>query len=452
MLEIRGYMPEVNSSEKINEKIVLNSFQSGFKQIKDFKVGIEFERLPVSSKDFKMIDYSKENGIYDLLRAFGKLDGWDYITDDYNIIGLKKGGDRITLEPGCQFELSLMPEKNIIDLKNKIDCFNKKISPVLKKYEINFLEYGISPLSTYKHINIIPKKRYHIMANYLWGILSDVMMRETAGIQACYDFSSEEDAIRKFRIANIISPFMTAMFANSPIRGGVDTGYKTFRGLSWLNTDSERCPFMSRKLFEHKSDYGFKDYIQEVMKTPMIFIMRDEKPIEILGKIDFEQFIQHGFESYTATMDDFQLHANLYFPEVRLRNFIEIRNHDCVNHGMQYSILALYKGLLYNKTSIEDVEKLMSEFSYNNLIELRYSVPKNALASRIKKYKATDIAKEILQISQKALRENGEDEEQFLEPILELTPYGLSPADVILGNWNGHWNKDVSKLVKYLNN
>lgn len=445
-------MLEANASEKVNEKSVLNSFQSCLRQDKDFKVGIEFERLPVSSKDFKMVGYSRENGIYDLLRSFGRLDGWEYITDDYNIIGLKKGDDRITLEPGCQLELSLQPEKNIIDLKNKIDYFNKKINPVLKKYEIDLLEYGISPVSTYKHIKIIPKKRYHIMAEYLWGILSDVMMRETAGIQACYDFSSEEDAIRKFRIANIISPFMTAMFANSPIRGGVDTGYKTFRGLSWLNTDSERCSFMSKKLFDQKSDYGFKDYIQEVMKTPMIFIMRNEKPVEILGKIDFEQFIKRGFEGYTATMEDFELHANLYFPEVRLRNFIEIRNHDCANHGMQYSILAIYKGLLYNRTALADVEKLMSEFSYNNLIELRYSVPKNALDTKIKKYKATDIAKEILKISQKALIENGEGEEQFLEPILELTPFGLSPADVILSNWNGHWNKDVSKLVKYLNN
>ena len=31
------------------------------------------------------------------------------------------------------------------------------------------------------------------MANYLWGILSDVMMRETAGIQVGIDYKSEED-------------------------------------------------------------------------------------------------------------------------------------------------------------------------------------------------------------------------------------------------------------------
>jgi glutamate--cysteine ligase len=443
---------KVTGEERVNFESILTAFEKGCKHAGEEKIGIELERLTVSSKDFKTVDYSCENGVYDLLRNFGKSDGWDYIIDDYNIIGLKKDEDIITLEPGCQFELSIKPEKNIADIKSKIDSINKKINPILNKYGINLLEYGISPVSTYKHINLIPKKRYHIMAEYLWGILSDVMMKETAGIQACYDFTSEEDAIKKFRIANIISPFLTAMFANSPIRGGADTGYKTFRGLSWLNTDNDRCGFMSKKLFEKKSDYSFKDYIQEVMKTPMIFIIRNEKPVKILGKINFEQFIDKGFEGYTATLEDFNLHANLYFPEVRLRNFIEIRNHDCTNHGMQYSILAIYKGLLYNKTALKNTESLMSKFSYNEIKEFRYNVPKNALDSKVGKYQTKDIANEILKIAQTALKENGENEEKFLEPILELTPYGLSPADVILSNWNGSWNKDISKLIKYLSN
>ena len=454
----RGYMLKVKDEFEddieiqLELKDILAVYERGCKGGATKKVGIEFERLPISTVDLKMVDYASENGVYDLLRTFAKLDNWEYITDDYNIVGLAKGGDRITLEPGCQLELSLKPEENIADIKTKIDNFNKKINPILRKYDINLLEYGISPVSTYKNIKMIPKKRYHIMADYLWGILSDVMMRETAGIQACYDFASEEDAMRKFRVANKLSPFMTAMFANSPIRGGVDTGYKTFRGLSWLNTDTERCGFISKKLFDAKSDYCFKDYVKDVMKTPMIFIVRDENPVQILGKINFEEFMQSGFEGYNATLDDFQLHSNLCFPEVRLRDFIEIRNHDCANHGMQYAILAIYKGLLYNNDALGQVEDLMSQFSYNDLMELRYSVPKNALDTKIKKISAKDIAVEILKIAQNSLRENGKDEHKFLEPILDLTPYGLSPADVILSHWNGGWNKDVNKLVKYLSN
>ena len=284
------------------------------------------------------------------------------------------------------------------------------------------------------------------MAKYLWGILSDVMMRETAGIQACFDFESEEDAIKKFRIANKLVPFMTAIFANSPIRGGVETGYKSFRALSWLNTDNDRCGFVG----QIDDNFSFEDYIDYVLQTPMIFINRDGKTIDINGKINFEEFMEKGFEGFEATVEDFELQANLYFPEVRLRNFVEIRNHDCVNKGFQYAMLAIYKGILYNRDARRETEELFKDFSYRDFAELRYNVPKNALNSKIKNYTAADIAKEILYIAEKALIEENNGEENYLDSLKELTMYGVTPADIIIRNWNGNWNKDIKKLINYV--
>ena len=284
------------------------------------------------------------------------------------------------------------------------------------------------------------------MARYLWGILSDVMMRETAGIQCCIDFESEEDAMRKFKLANKLSPFMTAMFANSPIRGSVDTGYKSFRALSWLNTDNDRCGFCG-KISE---EFSFEDYIDCVLKTPMIFIQREGLAFEINGNITFEEFMKNGYRDFDADIEDFKLHANLYFPEVRMRNFIEIRNQDCVGKDMIYSVLAIYKGILYNNSAMDEVEELLSEFCYNDFSELRYNVPKSALNAKIKRSSVLDIAKELLYIAEKSLIEMDTNEEVFLDPIKELIEDGICPADILIKNWNGIWNKDVTKLVKYL--
>lgn len=436
----------LQTKEKLEKTDILKLFTSGFKTEKDLNVGIEYERLPIYSETAKAVPYEGDFGVCNFLRSFAKSENWDYITDDYNIIGLKQGHDTITLEPGCQTELSIKPEKNIDDLKNKIDSLNKKLKPVLEKFNIKLIEYGVSPLSTHKNINLIPKKRYKIMAQYLWGILSDVMMRETAGIQGTFDFQDEEDAMRKFKTANKLVPFVTAMFANSPIRGGVETGYKTFRALSWLNTDNDRCGFCGKMA----DDFSFEKYVDNVLKSPIIFINRNGMPIEIKGKINFEEFLQKGFGDFDAELEDFELHANLYFPEVRLRNFIEIRNHDCVGKNMIYSVLAIYKGILYNNSAMDEVEELMANFTYNDFAELRYNVPKNALSAKIGTAAAGEIAKEILYIAEKSLIEMNTREEKFLEPIKELTLEGLCPADVILRNWNGLWNKDVRKLVKYL--
>jgi glutamate--cysteine ligase len=433
---------------KITEKFGLENikeiYTSGCKPVSEHKLGIEYERLALRT-DGKTADYYSEFGVCNFLREFAKEDNWDYITDDCNIIGLKQGHDVIMLEPGSQVELSLEPQAKISDVEKKINSLDQKMAPLLEKFGFKLPGYGVSPVSTYKDIDLIPKRRYYIMAKYLWGILSDVMMRETAGIQVCVDFSDEADMVRKFNIANKLSPFMTAMFANSPIRGGVDTGYKSFRALSWLNTDNDRCGFAGGL----EEDFSFERYIDCVLKSPLIYIERENLPVEINGKVNFSDFIASGYEGFEPVLKDYLLHANLYFPEVRLRNFIEIRNHDCVSRGLQYSILAIYKGILYNKSALDEIEKLLCVFDYADFARLRYDVPQDALNSRIKNHCAGDIAKEILRIAEKALLENNEGEEKYLEPIKELTLQNLCPADIILRDRHGSGNWNIKKLIEY---
>ncbi len=199
-------------------------------------------------------------------------------------------------------------------------------------------------------------------------------------------------------------------------------------------------------------NYTFEDYIDEILDVPMIYIVRNGKNVFLEGKINFRQFSESGYEGYNATMEDFKLHENLCFPDVRLRNFIEIRNHDCSNQGIQYSILALYKSILYNNNAKQYIKKMLSQFNYKEIQEFRYNVPRTALATKIGKYYAADIAKEIISISNKSLKELKNGEDKYLSIIQAFVQKGVSPADIILKNWNGSWNKNILKLIKYLNN
>ena len=389
------------------------------------KIGMEYERIPVYKSTGEVVPYESEFGICEMLREFAKSDNWDYILDGGEIIGLKKLHDTITLEPGCQFELSLEPQNSVRGIKNKINSIDTSLKPILEKFEIKLLNVGVSPKTTYKNIKLIPKKRYHIMANYLWGILSDVMMRETAGIQVGIDYESEEDSMRKFRLANVMMPFVTAMYANSQIRGGVDTGYKSFRALAWLNTDNERCGFGT----DFSRDLGFDDYINLLLKTPMIFINRENMPVAINGRMTFGEFMENGYEGFIPTMEDWKLHSNLYFPEIRLRNFIEIRNHDCVGGGLEYSIPALYKGIMYSKRAMEDAESIMDKFTVNEIKELRYQVAKSAIHSKIGKAPILNTCKELAEIAFYALKTDGDSEEEFLLPLIEMLKQGKCPCE-----------------------
>jgi len=390
------------------------------------KIGMEYERIPVHKSNDEVVSYYGEYGMCELLREIAKEDNWDYILDDTNIIGLKKLHNTITLEPGCQFELSLEPQDTIFGLKNKIEEIDKNIKPLLDKFGIKLINKGVSPKTTYRDIDLLPKQRYAIMANYLWGILSDVMMRETAGIQVGIDYKSEEDAIKKFNLANLMMPFVTAMFANSKIRGGVDTGYKSFRALAWLNTDNERCGFATK----FTDGMSFRDYVNRLLDTPMIFINRENRTVSLNGRMTFKQFMDKGYEGFKANIEDWKLHTNLYFPEVRLRNFIEIRNHDCVGGGLEYSIPALYKGIMYNSSAIDEVQHLLGKYFYKEINELRYNVAKYGIHSKIRGMKIKDICKKLVNIAHHSLKTQGNNEEEFLEPITELLDKNKMPADL----------------------
>ena len=410
--------------EKLSYEDILKEYQKGYKHTET--IGMEYERLPIDKSTNEAASYYGLFGVCELLKEFAEIDNWDYLLDNNEIIGLKKLHDTITLEPGAQIEYSIEPQKTVTDLKNKIESIDSALNILLDKYGIKLINYGVSPISTYKKIKLIPKRRYKYMADYLWGILSDVMMRETAGIQVGVDYSSEEDAMNKLRIASIISPFMTAMFANSSIRGGVDTGYKSFRALAWLNTDNERCGFPTDLTREN----DFTNYINNVIESPMIFITRNNKIINIDGKITFKQFLKYGYQGYQAEIEDYKLHANLYFPDVRLRQFIEIRNHDCVGNGLEYSIPAIYKGIMYNKDAMEEIDYLLKNISPRDIEEFRYHVPRLALDTKIKNILAKDIAAEILNIAYQSLDCKNDNDSEYILPIMELTKQGLTPGDI----------------------
>lgn len=414
----------IHCKEKLSLSNLTDLFYQGCKE--EELLGLEYERLPINKTDQSTISYYGELGVCSALQELAKIDNWDYILDNTEIIGLKKLHDTITLEPGSQIELSLEPQKTIKDFQIKINNINQTIRQIFDKYNIELFNYGVYPKTTYKNIKIIPKKRYKLMANYLWGILSDVMMRETAGIQVGIDYKNEQDAMRKFNLANKISPFTTAMYANSNIRGGVDTGYKSFRALAWLNTDNERCGFATK----FKENMQFEDYVKTVLNVPVIYIVRNNQYINMNGSINFKQFINNGYEGYDATIEDFKLHANLFFPEIRLRNFIEIRNHDCVDEKYMYSLLALYKGIFYNSDALIATEELLKQFSYNDIAEFRYNVPRLALKTKVKKHCVNDITKEILQIANDSLKQKKDNDIEFLETIIELNSQGLCPVDL----------------------
>lgn len=392
------------------------------------RVGVESEKLLVYKKNLKAVKYED---VVKILNCFDESK-WERIYEQDNLVGLKSNIGMITLEPGSQIELSLLPYENLDDIRNRLLGFYSELASYADENGFMVLDSGIQPVSTYNEIKIIPKKRYEYMTKYLpsAGIEPFVMMRETAGIQANFDYKSEEDAIRKLRLALKMSPIVSALYSNSPVRNSKLTGFKSFRANSWLNVDEQRCGYVSKNLFDKNYNFTFKDYVEVLLDVPMIFIQR--AGTYFASNQTFREFMRNGYMGIQAQMQDWQNHISLYFPDVRLKSYIEIRNHDAQNALMTLSVPAFWKGIMYNENAMSEIEQILEKYNYEDFMNLRKDAPVEGIFASIGKFKVIDLVKEFFDISYESLRENKKNEENYLEPVYGFLSLRRMPADNLI--------------------
>ena len=446
----------INNEEHLitHESQLTEIFFSGCKTrdiIAQKRVGLEFEKLPVCQKDFKAASYQEIAKFLTALKNNSRQ--WTQgVYEDKALLGLVSGDGVITLEPGSQTELSLKPLKNIDTIAKILQNYNKVTAELAQEHGIIWLGCGIQPVSTYRNINIIPKNRYEYMTKYLPSVAKKplVMMRETAGIQASFDYFDENDAMQKFAFALKLSPFVSAIYANSPIRNSRLTKYKSNRAASWLETDNDRCGLVSPKVFS--GDFSFEEYAQILLDVPMIFIERYINGVKKSLRVEnltFRKFMKQGYQGFYPNKDDWSTHLSLYFPDVRIKSYIEIRNHDNQRRDLICSVPALWKGLLYNNEAMRDVLDILKNLTYFDFEYVRRKTLKYGLDMKIKHLPLKDIAKEIVDISYQSLKSYSKGEENFLEPLKEYTDNGITPADVVIKNFNTTWNRNISKFIEY---
>ncbi len=410
----------------LNKSQLAEIFYSGCKT--DETIGVESEKLLVYKNNQKAVCY---DDVVKVLNSFDE-EKWQKIYDNGNLIGLNGEYAVVSLEPGSQVEISLKPLKSLDEISLKLTDFYSELSRNADEIGAVVLNSGIQPVSTFEDIKIIPKKRYEFMTKYLplKGLTPFVMMRETAGIQVNFDYKSENDAIRKLSLALKMSPIVSSIYSNSPIRGNRLTGYKSFRANSWLNVDEDRCGYISKKLFDKNHDFTFSDYVEILLDVPMIFV---ERGGTYFGTTQtFRKFMQNGLMGINAKMSDWYTHLSLYFPDVRLKNYIEIRNHDAQNPIMTFSVPAFWKGIMYNEEAICEIENILSKFTYEDFINLRKDAPVQAINAKIGNYEIIDLIKEFFDISYTGLKSNKLAEEKYLEPVYEFISLKRVPADDLI--------------------
>jgi glutamate--cysteine ligase len=409
---------------------------------------METEKIGLLEGTRDPIPYAGPRGIGELLRRLQRFD-YQLFIEHGHPIAATQGELSISLEPGGQLELSGRPFCCCNDLNEELRRHVAVVHALAAELGHRWLAVGYRPFGTVATAEWMPKGRYGRMRGYLsqQGALALDMMTMTATVQASFDFTDEADMARKMRVGNSISPIVTALFANSPIRDGRDSGFLSFRTEVWRQVDPARCGLMEAAF---RPDFGYRAYAEWALDVPMIFLRRGEEYRDP-GGINFRRFLAEGLGGERATMSDWEDHLSTLFPEIRLKKVVEVRGADKGSLEMCAALPALWKGIFYDSDALEAAGRLI-DASFAARLELVQDVSRRALGATIGGHSMLELARELVAISAAGLRNQancGRDEGRFLEPLRQIIEDGRCPAELALARLKGELHGDAGKLLDH---
>ena len=433
---------------------ILAWFDKGSKPKDQWRVGAEHEKFVFRLGSHETVAYEGPSGIKALLTGMMRF-GWKGVYEGETLIGLERGKANVSLEPGGQFELSGAPLETMHDICSETGEHLQEVKTVADELGLGFLGLGFTPNWRRDQIPVMPKGRYKIMREYMpkVGNLGLDMMFRTCTVQANLDFGSEADMVKKFRVALALQPIGTALFANSPFVEGKPSGFLSKRANIWTDTDADRTGMLD---FVFKDGFGFETYANYLLDVPMYFAKRDDKYVDLSGK-SFRQFMAGTLAEMPgdrATLKDFADHSTTAFPEVRLKQYLEMRGSDSGPWSRLCALPALWTGIYYDSQALEAAWDLCKDWDIADHERLRSDVSTLGLKAKINGRTAQDVARDMVAIARSGLKNRNRlsggmvDETGYLTELEEIAASGITPAERLLELYNGPWQGDVSPVFE----
>jgi glutamate--cysteine ligase len=256
--------------------------------------------------------------------------------------------------------------------------------------------------------------------------MAPVMMKGTTSFQACFDFENEADCARKFDLMLRLSPLTTAMFANSPIFEGEVTGWMSNRGRAWQATDAARTGFPS----QIRDGYSHERWVNYLLDVPMMFYVLDGEWRHANGK-SFREFMLHGIDGHFPNIEDWDLHQTSVFPEVRVKQWIEVRGADACKMPLAIAGISFWKGLLYSDTALDRALEITANLSQSPEEDL-IAAAKHGLSAKFGGVSALELAQQLFTVAQAGLTECDPEASHLLLPLEQQLSRGECPAREVL--------------------
>lgn len=337
-------------------------------ETEDQNLGLEIEHFIINDEGVQMEFHEISN----LINQVGKAIGAEIIFMDSYPVGYYTGEYSTSLEPACQFEISINPYNDLETIESIYREFRALWEPIFEERGYHIETKGNLPLVelgeiTPDDIPLSPKKRYKYMDAYFKrsGKYGKYMMRASASAQVSIDYKSEDDMVRKLTVLQKISPLLMLLMENKSDEfstlPGVEGKPHLLRIQEWDDLDPERTGFVPYSL---DSDFGYDKISEVIYHTPLILLTDNGETVNV-GHQSAEELVANSIIYRDDLEEDrkkklIEHFMSMGFFHFRIKKYIEVRVADSVSIEKALGYVALLKGMVYSEESLSKLEKELS--------------------------------------------------------------------------------------------
>lgn len=386
-------------------------FESGIKDPGTHgKLGIELEHTIVHD-DMTPVSYSGPDGTARLLEELS-AEYPDVARDaEGDILGVARAGEAVTIEPAAQLELSAGPFDDLGEAQRVFEAFERTVAQKLSARGERLLTVGYHPTAPARSLELIPKRRYDFMNRYLGkkDTFGPCMMRGSASTQVSIDYTSVEDCLRKLRLAYALVPVLSLATDNAPAFEGKPRTHQLVRTAIWQHVDNDRCGLMPGAL---DTGYTLRRCAEYVLDTPAILVPDEAEQWRYTEETFGEVYAEHPM-----ARADVEHALSMFFPDVRLKTYVEIRPADSMPVPYVIAYAALVKGLFYSPASLDALDRLFAGIDAEAYCRAKDDLMAHGYEATVYGRPVAELCDAVLEVAEAGL---GADDRERLRPLAEL--------------------------------
>jgi glutamate--cysteine ligase len=311
-------------------------------------IGLELELIPIhkSTRARALATADKRASTSDVLSRLGRRDRWREESSGGDPPSWNtQDGARISFEPGGQIEISTAPQPTASGVIDSTQGLVTMIRAAMSDAGIDLLARGVDP---YNDIDAVPlqlhRDRYTGMTRYFDSIgPSGVrMMRQTAALQI--NLERGEDPRSRWRLLNSLAPIVVAVFASSRQYAGKRTEWASYRAQLWRTLDPSRTGIV----------YDEPEQVERYLRFALDAIAMRRGA----GGAGYRTFREWMTEA-AVNREDWLFHLSTLFPEVRPKEFFELRSADTIEPDSLAAPVVFVTGLVYDEESAQRAIELI---------------------------------------------------------------------------------------------